>query len=61
MGRGTSREERRVVILDGRSKPNKTALSAGECEETKALPDQADVDPPELATASDFARLLLEE
>ena len=55
------RDERHVVILDGRSKPNRTALAASEYERIKALADRADEKPPKLATASDFARVLLEE
>jgi hypothetical protein len=55
------REERRVVLLDGRWKPNKTVLAASEYEQIKKLADKADEDPPLFATAADFARLLLEE
>jgi hypothetical protein len=36
-------------------------LAPTEYEGIGALPDQADEEPPELATASEFARLLLEE
>lgn len=55
------RDEGRVVILDGRSKPNKTVLSAGDYDRIKTLADHADEGAPSLATAADLARLLLEE
>jgi hypothetical protein len=52
------RDERRVVILDGRSKPNKTALAVSEYGQIKELADKADEDPPPFATAADFARVM---
>jgi hypothetical protein len=53
------REERRVVLIDGRTKPNGTALSEDEYRAIRELADLLDEEPPPFATVDDFARLAL--
>jgi hypothetical protein len=48
------RKERRVVIIDGREKANKTKLSAGEYEAVAALAAKIADDPPPFASVDDF-------
>lgn len=48
------RIERRVVIIDGREKANKTKLSAGEYEAVAALAAKIADDPPPFASVDDF-------
>jgi len=48
------RKERRVVIVDGRAKANKTKLSDAEYEAACALAAKISDDPPPFASADDF-------
>lgn len=48
------RKERRVVVIDGRKKPNKTALSKREYSAIAALAAKAADDPPPFASVDDF-------
>jgi len=48
------RRERRVVIIDGRMKANKTKLGQGEYEAVAALAAKIDEDPPPFASVDDF-------
>jgi hypothetical protein len=48
------RKERRVVIIDGREKANKTKLSAGEYEAVAGLAAKIADDPPPFASVDDF-------
>jgi hypothetical protein len=48
------RKERRVVIIDGRAKANKTKLSEAEYEAVRALAAKIADDPPPLASVDDF-------
>jgi hypothetical protein len=54
------RRERRVVIIDGREKPNNTALAEAEYRAIAELAARIANDPPPFATANDFIRLDLE-
>lgn len=54
------RNERRVVIVDGRKKANKTKLSDTEYEAIRTLAATADDDPPPFASADDFIRVDLD-
>jgi hypothetical protein len=54
------RNEQRVVLLDGRTKQNQTALSKDDYAEIRRIADLLENDPPPLAEADDFAQLLLE-
>jgi mRNA-degrading endonuclease RelE of RelBE toxin-antitoxin system len=47
-------EERRVVVVDGRKKPNKTVLSEQDFEAVASLAATAASDPPPLASVDDF-------
>lgn len=51
------RKERRVVVIDGREKANKTKLSDPEYQAIRALAAKIAEDPPALATVDDFLRL----
>ena len=53
------REARRVIFIDGRCKPNGTALSEADYSAIRELAATLSGKPP-LATPDDFARLLLE-
>jgi hypothetical protein len=53
------REERRVIIIDGRSKPNQTALDDAEYEAVAELAAHVEGASP-FATADDITRLLLQ-
>ncbi len=53
------REERRVVLIDGRTKPNSTVLSEDEYRAIRELSDLLGEEPPPFATVDDFARLAL--
>jgi hypothetical protein len=53
------RTERRVVLLDGRTKPNQTALTDAEYEAVRKLSELADRDPPAFAVVDDFAQMVL--
>lgn len=55
------RNKRRVVILDGRSKPNQTALPGSDYAAIGELVDLADETSPPFAKASDFARTVLQD
>ena len=55
------RTEQRVVILDGREKPDQTALSNSEYQLVRDLADTVKQHPPPFAVADDFARELLAE
>ena len=48
------RKERRVVVIDGRKKSNKTALSKREYEAVAALAVRIADDPPPFASVDDF-------
>lgn len=48
------RKERRVVIIDGRRKPNRTKLSDEEYRAIGALAATIEGDPPPFASADDF-------
>jgi hypothetical protein len=48
------RKERRVVIIDGREKANKTKLSDGEYAAVAALAAKIAEDPPPFASVDDF-------
>jgi Phage derived protein Gp49-like (DUF891) len=48
------RKQRRVVIVDGRKKPNKTALSKQDYEDVASLAATAATDPPPFASVDDF-------
>lgn len=48
------RKERRVVIVDGRAKANKTKLGKGEYEAIAALAARVDEDQPPFASVDDF-------
>jgi len=48
------RQERRVVVIDGREKPNKTTLSDSEYEAVSALAAKIAEDPPPFASTDDF-------
>jgi hypothetical protein len=54
------RDDKRVVVLDGRIKRNDTALPDAEYEEAQRLADLADVGADSFATADDFALLALD-
>lgn len=54
------RNERRVVVIEGGTKPNATALPERFYDELAALGAVADESPPPFATADDFARIALE-
>jgi phage-related protein len=54
------REERRVVIIDGRKKANKTKLSDSEYEAVRTLAASAGKDPPPFASVDDFIRMDLD-
>jgi phage-related protein len=51
------RKERRVVVIDGRKKANKTTLSDAEYEAVGALAAKAADHPPPFASLDDFIRL----
>jgi hypothetical protein len=53
------REERVVIAIDGRAKPNKTVLPGADYKEIRRLADLAGQEKPPLATADDFAQTLL--
>jgi phage-related protein len=48
------RKERRVVIIDGRKKPNKTALSEQEYDAVRSLAARVALARPPLASVDDF-------
>lgn len=48
------RAERRVVVIDGREKPNKTALSDAEYEAVGTLAAKIAENPPPFASVDDF-------
>jgi len=48
------REERRVVIIDGRMKANRTKLGDSEYKAVAALAARIDEDPPPFASVDDF-------
>jgi hypothetical protein len=50
------RKERRVVVIDGREKANKTKLDEREYEAVAALAAKLGEDPPPLASADDFIK-----
>lgn len=50
------REESRVVVIDGREKVNKTAISDAEYKAIAALAAKIDEDPPPFASIDDFIR-----
>lgn len=50
------REERRVVVVDGRQKPNKTKLSDADYRAVAELAATAADNPPPFASADDFIR-----
>jgi phage-related protein len=50
------RKERRVVIIDGREKANKTKLSDADYEAVEALAVRVADDPPPFASVDDFIR-----
>jgi hypothetical protein len=50
------RKERRVVMVDGREKANKTKLSDAEYEAVAALAATVADDPPPFASVDDFIR-----
>jgi hypothetical protein len=54
------RNERRVVVIDGRVKANKTVLSEAEYDAIGALAAQVANEPPPFATVDDFIRADLE-
>lgn len=54
------RQERRVIIIDGRCKANNTALDQGDYDAIRELAATINERVP-LATADDFARALLDE
>lgn len=54
------REHRRVVIVDGGTKPKSTTLPESFYENLAAFAATADLDPPTFATADDFARIALD-
>jgi hypothetical protein len=49
------------VLLDGRTKPNNTALGEGDYREIRQLADLLEENPPPFATVDDFARRLLSQ
>jgi hypothetical protein len=53
------REAKRVIVIDGRSKPNGTALAEAEYEAIEALANSVDGDPAPFATTDDVVRLLV--
>ena len=55
------REQHRVVIIDGWTKPNATALHRTEYDAVGTLAATIDQDPPPFATADDFVRAALAE
>lgn len=55
------RNERRVVIIDGRAKPNSTTLDDDEYEAIRDLAATVVDDPPPFAAAYDMAREMLNE
>jgi hypothetical protein len=48
------RKERRVIVIDGRVKANKTKLSEAEYEAVRALAAKVRDDPPPFASVDDF-------
>ena len=54
------RKERRVVIIDGRKKANKTKLSDTDYEAVRTLAASASKDPPPFASVDDFIRIDLD-
>jgi len=54
------REHHRVVIVDGGAKPNSTTLPDSFYKDLAAFAATAELNPPPLATADDFARIALE-
>ena len=57
------KRQRTLVLLDGRTKPNGTALDKSEYEEIERLADivkAADPKDPPFASADDFARILVD-
>jgi hypothetical protein len=50
-----------VVVLDGRVKPNNSAISATEYAKIEQLADRADQGPDNFAVADDFAAMMLGE
>jgi len=48
------REERRVVVVDGRRKPNKAAISEQDYKAVASLAATAAADPPPFASVDDF-------
>jgi hypothetical protein len=50
------RKERRVVIIDGRTKANKTKLGESEYEAIAALADRVGEDPPPFASVDDLIK-----
>jgi hypothetical protein len=55
------RKERHVVVIDGREKPNRTALSARDYKAVAALAAKVADDPPPFASADDFIQVDLRE
>jgi hypothetical protein len=55
------RDDHRVVIIDGRTKPNSTAIADAEYEAIEKLSASIDDHPPPFAVADDFARELLKD
>jgi hypothetical protein len=53
------RDERRVVLLDGRTKPNQTTLDDADYAEIRRVADLIIPDPPPFAVADDFAAMLI--
>lgn len=53
------RTDNRVVVLDGRSKPNRTAISAAEYSKIEQLAELADEGSHHFAVTDDFAAMLL--
>jgi hypothetical protein len=53
------RDEQRVVVIDGRVKPNNAAISATEYAKIEQLADLADQGPENFAVADDFAAMML--
>jgi phage-related protein len=51
------RKERRVVVIDGRVKANKTKLSEAEYEAVRALAAKVGDDPPPFASVDDFIQV----
>jgi hypothetical protein len=52
-------DEQRVVVLDGRHKPNSTTISVSEYAGIEHLADLADQDRENFAVADDFAATIL--